>query len=133
LLTIYTFGFYLLRLQKPQIGIFWLYKSVVIAKQEDLNTLTCDSMGLYDSDLSHAVEWEEKRIYRPFFPELESSQYEEFSRGRVIYSANDNVFRIYADRKIVKSAKSRSAIIEKFKLSNSAYMWLLDPHYKVFR
>ena len=92
-----------------------------------------DSMKLYDCDYNHFNEWEENSIYLPFFAELKGSDYQSFSRGRVIYSDSGKVFRIFADKRIVKSSKSRSTIIDKFQLSNFTCIWLLDPHYRIFR
>ena len=42
----------------PHIGIFWVYKSTVLAKAMPLNSTEPDSLSLYDSDFSHLVEWE---------------------------------------------------------------------------
>ena len=78
----------------PHIGIFWVYKSTVLAKAMPLNSTEPDSLSLYDSDFSHLVEWEEHRIYLPCFPELIAVEYQEVSRGRVIYSGNSKFFKI---------------------------------------
>ncbi len=51
----------------PHIGIFWVYKSTVLAKAMPLNSTEPDSLSLYDSDFSHLVEWEEHRIYLRVF------------------------------------------------------------------
>ncbi len=63
----------------PHIGIFWVYKSTVLAKAMPLNSTEPDSLSLYDSDFSHLVEWEEHRIYLPCFPELIAVEYQEES------------------------------------------------------
>jgi len=77
---------YKMKTKLPHIGIFWVYKSTVLAKAMPLNSTEPDSLSLYDSDFSHLVEWEEHRIYLPCFPELIAVEYQEVSRGRIIYS-----------------------------------------------
>ena len=123
---------YKMKTKLPHIGIFWVYKSTVLAKAMPLNSAEPDSLSLYDSDFSHLVEWEEHRIYLPCFPELIAVEYQEVSRGRIIYSGNSKFFKIYADRKVVQSVELQTLVCDKFNLIPSQCTWKLDKHYRIF-
>ena len=123
---------YKMKTKLPHIGIFWVYKSTVLAKAMPLNSAEPDSLSLYDSDFSHIVEWEDHRIYLPCFPELIAVEYQEISRGRVIYSGNSTSFKIYADREVVESVELQNLICDKFDLIPSQCTWKLDKHYRIF-
>ena len=97
-----------------------------------LNSTEPDSLSLYDSDFSLLVEWEEHRIYLPCFPELIAVEYQEVSRGRIIYSGNSKFFKIYADRKVVQSVELQTLVCDKFNLIPSQCTWKLDKHYRIF-
>ena len=123
---------YKMKTKQPLIGIFWVYKSTVIAKAMPLNSAEPARLSLYDSDFSHLVEWEEHRIYLPCFPELIAVEYQEISRGRVIYSGDSTFFNIYADRNVIKSRELQTLICDKFNLIPSQCTWKQDKHYRIF-
>ncbi|MER2492513.1 hypothetical protein [Catenovulum sediminis] len=117
----------------PHIGIFWLYKSTVVAKKTQLSQLLADHLAIYDSDFSHMTEWEDKLVFLPMFPELLGSEYQEIARGRIVYIEPKGVFRIYADKSIMQNANYRALVIDSFGLTGFNCLWLADPHYRVFK
>jgi len=72
------------------------------------------------------------RIYLPCFPELIAVEYQEISRGRVIYSGDSTFFNIYADRNVIKSRELQTLICDKFNLIPSQCTWKQDKHYRIF-
>ncbi|MCU4674301.1 hypothetical protein N7931_01535 [Catenovulum sp. 2E275] len=118
--------------KQPEIGIFWLYKSSVIAKSISVTLLSADSLGIIDCGYSHFVEWEQHLVYLPMFPELAGCEYQEIARGRIIYCKADDTYKVYADKKIKLNTGYRALITERFGLNHANLKWLKDPHYRVF-
>lgn len=88
-------------------------------------------MGLIDSPFQHVTEWEQRQVYMPHFPELNSSEYQEVPRGRVVYSATKQRAIVYMDRSIFNDAYKQK-IKTHFDLLNCKVSWKADPHYRIF-
>ncbi|NDV92750.1 hypothetical protein GTH32_16365 [Alteromonas sp. 345S023] len=119
--------------KEPQIGIFWLYNSRVIAKSTPLEALSPDSLSLYDCAYSHYIEWEKNAIFLPLYPELIGSEYQEYSRGRIVYCATTAIFKIYADKHFIDSAASQRLVRDRFSLNGRNCSWHVDSHYQRFQ
>jgi hypothetical protein len=113
------------------IGIFWFYNSALIAKKIAVKELTPDDIGMVDSPFEHINEWESRRIYLPDFKELASTEYQEFPRGRVVYSNVTRKATIYMDSSLFVK-KYKRLLINYFDLADCSVTWKKDSHYQVF-
>jgi hypothetical protein len=86
---------------------------------------------MVDSPFEHINEWESRHIYLPDFKELASTEYQEFPRGRVVYSAVTQKATIYMDSSLFVK-KHKTVITNYFGLINCAVVWKRDSHYQVF-
>jgi hypothetical protein len=87
---------------------------------------------MVDSPFQHITEWESRCIYLPDFNELASTEYQEFPRGRVVYSNVTKMATIYMDSSLF-SEQYKESIVRYFNLGDCPIMWKKDSHYKVFR
>ena len=121
------------KMKEEHIGIFWLYQNTIVAKSLLAKNVNADSLGLRDVAFQHIDVWENERIYMPTFPELIGSEYQEFPRGRVIYSNKKNKFIIYADRACL-TEQVKKEILFRFNLQQvreeNRVTYRLDPHYR---
>ena len=88
-------------------------------------------MGLFDSPVQHVTEWEQRHVYLPRFRELIGSEYQEFPRGRVVYSKALNKAIVYMDKSLF-SKSNKDKIKANFRLTECRIAWKADPHYRVF-
>lgn len=113
------------------IGIFWVYKNKVLGKRCPLINGVQSVGGLVDTDFSHYQEWElNKTILKPF-NELKGSEYQQFPRGRVLYSKPEKTFFIYIDPQL-NNLQAKTLIREFFSLQMQKVRWRLDSHYTTF-
>jgi hypothetical protein len=110
-----------------------LYQNTIVAKSLLTKNVNADSLGLRDVAYQHIDVWENERIYMPTFPELMGSEYQEYPRGRVIYSNNKKKFIIYADRACL-TEQVKKEILFRFNLQQvreeKRVTFRLDPHYR---
>jgi hypothetical protein len=104
------------------IGIFWFYNSALIAKKIAVKELTPDDIGMVDSPFEHINEWESR---------LASTEYQEFPRGRVVYSNVTRKATIYMDSSLFVK-KYKRLLINHFDLADCSVTWKKDSHYQVF-
>jgi hypothetical protein len=86
---------------------------------------------MVDSPFQHITEWENRCIYLPDFKELASTEYQEFPRGRIVYSNVTKKTMIYMDSSLFVK-KHKKLIINYFDLVDCPVVWKADSHYKVF-
>ncbi|MFT4805761.1 MAG: hypothetical protein ACI9YE_002987 [Psychroserpens sp.] len=86
---------------------------------------------MLDSPFEHISEWENKCIYLPDFKELASTEYQEFPRGRIVYSTVMQKATIYMDSSLFVK-KHKTALIDYFGLVDCPVVWKKDSHYQVF-
>lgn len=114
-----------------KVGIFWFYQSNLIARSIVASSLVSDSLGYIDSPFQHVTEWEQRQLYLPFFPELIGSEYQEYPRGRVVYSVQKKQVIVYLDKSLFK-AKVKADIAAYFEFTECQVLWKVDPHYHVY-
>jgi hypothetical protein len=73
------------------------------------------------------------QVLAEFRSVLPDSEYEEWPRGRVVYSTSDDRFIVYADQQIRNQPKLRSDIQPRFQLPTAAIAVKSDSHYKSTR
>lgn len=113
------------------VGIFWFYENALIARKIAVNELTPDDIGMVDSPFEHITEWESRHIYLPGFKELVSTEYQEYPRGRVVYSNVTKKTTIYMDSSLFVK-KYKTLLIDYFDLADCPVVWKKDSHYQVF-
>lgn len=113
---------------QPKIGIFWVYKNLVIGKTCELEDGQENVPGLIDSPDSHIELWEQNLGFTIPFPELNGSEYQNVPRGRVIYSTTTKKVIIYMD-KVLHTKGIRQIISDFFQLADSKVVWKTDDHY----
>jgi hypothetical protein len=86
---------------------------------------------MVDSPFEHIIEWENRCVYLPNFKELTSTEYQEFPRGRVVYSNITRKAMIYMDSSLFEK-KYKTLLINFFELADCPVVWKKDPHYQVF-
>ena len=88
-------------------------------------------MGLIDSPFQHITEWESHQLYLPEYKELRTSEYQEYPRGRVVFSQQSRRAIIYMDKSLF-SAENKQKIKAYFEITDCRVLWKADPHYRVF-
>ncbi len=86
---------------------------------------------MVDSPFEHITEWEKHCIYLPDFKELTSSEYQEYPRGRIVYSTVTQKAMIYMDSSLFVK-KYKRLLINYFDLADCSVTWKKDSHYQVF-
>jgi hypothetical protein len=86
---------------------------------------------MVDSPFEHITEWENHCIYLPDFKELTLSEYQEFPRGRAVYSNVTKKTTIYMDSSLFVK-KYKTLLVEYFDLADCPVVWKKDSHYQVF-
>ncbi|RLJ22495.1 hypothetical protein DJ030_01415 [bacterium endosymbiont of Escarpia laminata] len=111
-----------------KIGIFWVYKGIVLGKSRALSEGRENIRGLIDSPDSHIELWEESTDFEIPFAELTGSEYQEIPRGRVIFSTKHTKYIVYMDE-VLHQEITKLAISEFFGLRKNEIKWETDPHY----
>jgi hypothetical protein len=114
-----------------KVGIFWFVENTLVYKAENILSLNKDSLGLVDSDFTHAEEWELNLLHAQFHLNILSSAYHHFPRGRVIFDSSSQFSTVYLDKKIFNRLV-KNAIITAFELDCTTTKWFSDPHYRCF-
>ena len=110
-----------------KIGIFWVYKDTVLGIAEDSSEGFKGYGGLVDSNFDHVRVWENLELKKQF-PELKNMDYEQVTRGRVLYSTTQNKHIVYMDKALfTQTIKQKIADFFGFNISNA--LWKKDPHY----
>lgn len=114
------------------IGIFWLYKGVVLGKAHSIAEGEQGFAGAVDSYLTHVNLWPKLTAARQKFPQLKLYEYEEIPRGCVVFkpatAKQVEQFIAYLDE-VLLTAKNKQLISSFFKLENKAVRWIIDDHY----
>ena len=110
------------------IGIFWIYKGIVIGNAVDVVNGDKCVPGIIDSPDNHTDFWDTDKEFKRQFPELKFREYFEVPRGRVLYGRNEEQPIVYMD-KILFSGSTKQLIAEFFCLDNLKVSWRTDSHY----
>ncbi|RWB73239.1 MULTISPECIES: hypothetical protein [unclassified Mesorhizobium] len=123
-----------------QVGYFWL-----LVDREGHDAIFADTLDLASAETygellthpgGHYVFWEKMKRRgsawlraRNLPAALLSSEYEDWPRGRVVYSPSQECFFVYADARI--QTPSRIALVtERFQISGSNVVISGDSHYR---
>jgi len=112
----------------PRIGIFWIYKDVILGRSCPLSDGVENVPGLVDSPDFHVDLWENTPGFTTPFPELVGSEYQEVPRGRVLYSLEEDESIVYMDETL-HSDKYKTMVSDFFDLDLCDIRWMTDPHY----
>lgn len=110
------------------IGIFWVYREMVFGQSEPVSAGTEAVVGLVDSNLAHVELWDRMTAARHTFPELAAMEYQDVSRGRVLWQRRDARHRVYLDKTLFNPS-TRSAIAKFFGFDATQAVWITDSHY----
>jgi hypothetical protein len=111
-----------------KIGIFWVWKGVVLGRARNQDEGEEGVPGLVDSPDSHVDLWPAITLDAYQFPALMNIAYEYVPRGRVLYDKNQDLSIVYLDSTL-DTAKARKAIAKFFDLDLANVTWESDPHY----
>jgi hypothetical protein len=112
---------------EPRLGIFWLVDGKLLIDSAPLSE--CEQYGDHRNyPGSHSDVWELwLRVGKAPAP----SEYEEFPRGRTMYSTSTNTFTLLADRCILKRKELIAKIKEELRLPKQTPLGT-DSHYRCF-
>jgi len=123
-----------LSLAKPQtlpgqphsgrIGIFWWFAGRLLASTCRVEQGIAGG-GSVDSQFSHVETW---RVLQRRYPKLRTLDYEDVSRGRVVYLHRSKRFRVLMD-KVLFQPHIQTTILKRFGLPKSRTRFLTDQHY----
>jgi len=114
-----------------KVGIFWFAENTFVYKAQNAIDLKRDQLGFIDSTLQHQIEWEENKIYQLFGLMLANTDYYNFPRGRVVFSAKQNTSYVYLDKGVFKKHIVKD-IKANFNLPDTMVRFFTDPHYNCF-
>lgn len=109
-----------------KVGIFWYYQNQTIGIAHDINQSNQDSLGLIDSAYTNVDYW---KILRLKISQLQTLEYEEAPRGRVIYNSLSHKSFVYMDARLFKKPIAID-IATFFELDFNSVVWKKDPHYQ---
>jgi hypothetical protein len=112
---------------EPRLGIFWLVDGKLLIDSAPLSE--CEE---YDDHLnnqgSHIRLWER---WQEFGKAPAETEYEEYARGRAMYSPSTNTFTLLADRCILKRKELIAKIKDELRLPKQTALGT-DSHYRCF-
>lgn len=115
----------------PEVGIWWIYKGVVIQYSEPYNEAELDPPFRMVTK-EHVQTWKAlKDPYLNQFPELKDKKYDEVPRGRVWYNEEKKTFKITCSKQLASDSKAISAIELAFNLERQVVGVSVDPQYLV--
>lgn len=114
-----------------KVGIFWFAENTLVFKSQKAMDLKPDQLGFIDSTLQHQVEWEDNNIYQLFGLMLDSTDYYNFPRGRVVFNVEQNTSYVYLDESVFKKRIVKK-IKANFSLQDTDDRFFTDPHYNCF-
>ena len=110
-----------------EVGIFWLYDNSVL--QQSVPFTQGDDYGDYvNGKEDHYTFW---RSFQRIYPSLQSMEYDEIPRGRVVYSKKDKTFYVYGSKKFMKDTKNKNRVMRDFGLSKKNTIFKSDLHYEM--
>ena len=109
------------------IGIFWIHKETVLGTAEDGSHGFKGYGGLVDSNFDHVHVWGNLALKKQF-PELKNMDYEQVTRGRVLFSTTQNKHIVYMDKALF-TPLIKQKIADFFGFNISQVLWKKDPHY----
>lgn len=113
---------------EARLGVFWLVDGKLLIESAPLSE--CEQYGdQLNYPGSHIRVWERWQEYGKVPAETE---YEEYARGRAMYSPSTNTFTLLADRCILKRKELIAAIKNELHLPKQTSLGT-DPHYRCFR
>jgi hypothetical protein len=113
------------RKEEPQVGIFWVVRGNLLIDGTSLSH--ADAYGDHlTHPRGHVDVWEQFQQKGLVFPEME---YEEYPRGRVMYSTKTRRFLLLADRCILRDKGIVSKILSELKLPSGTETGT-DEHYR---
>lgn len=110
------------------IGIFWYWNDQVISIAHSFSLLEADSIGFIDSSYTHVDYWS---VLQKEYRELNSYEYEQIPRGRIIFDTNKEKYLIYLDRTLLYKSKL-AKLCAFFNLEENKVIPKTDPHYRIF-
>ena len=119
----------------PCVGLFWRVGACLLVDRTPL-----ESAEPYGDRLTHFTGhyefWEALRAKglrglraASYPPEMATTEYDEWPRGRVVYEAPEARFAVYADRRL-KAPAIIGAVVLAFGLDASRYEVRSDSHYR---
>lgn len=112
---------------EPHLGIFWLVDGKLLIESAPLSK--CEEYGDHlNFPGSHIDVWEQ---WLQIGKAPAQSEYEEFPRGRTMYSTGTNTFTLLADRCILKRKDLIATIKDELRLPKQTSLGT-DPHYRCF-
>lgn len=123
--------------EKPQVGIFWMIKTVSgenILLSSGCDLEKADPYGDFLTfDASHYDTWEHWRKSSELSSEAKEIvigyEYEDWPRGRIVYDQIKSQFTLYADRRLM-SPFTITSICERFHLPKDRVTVKGDFHYQ---
>lgn len=110
----------------PEVGIFFVLNGVVMQ-----SSLPYTEGVVYDKFITgpadHYSFWEQAQKWNLH---LQSLDYEEVPRGRVVYDSVSKTFVVYASKAFVNDPKLRSLILSEFSLRSAVTKFKSDEHYE---
>ena len=111
----------------PHIGVFWIYKSKIYIKSTQTDNVKPID-GFIDSDFAHYEVWDEISSHNRNFYLYE---YEDISRGRIVYDVKNAQYIVYSNDDIIHSEEAKNLIIKAFHLDKDKVLFQYDAHYKI--
>jgi hypothetical protein len=111
-----------------KIGIFWVWKGIVLGKARNQDEGEEGVPGIVDSPDSHVDLWPSITLNAYQFPALMNIAYEYVPRGRVLYDRDQGRSIVYLD-KTLDRPNTRKTIAKFFDLDLANVTWESDPHY----
>jgi hypothetical protein len=107
----------------PEVGIFWLIDNKMVA--DSIPWRQADIHGGFYSKNDHAALW---TTLQRLLPQWKGLEYTDYPRGRVLFDAMEEVFRVYSSRAIISGPALRNLILAEFKLPLAATKFAADYH-----
>jgi hypothetical protein len=108
----------------PRIGIFWVFEEQVIGQARELDEGEAGA-GFIDTPDAHNDYWETVQREHPV---LESREYFDIPRGRVLYEIGAKRSIVYLDRTL-DIPECQKKIVKFFDLNPKKTKWEYDGHY----
>ena len=110
----------------PEVGIFWLIDKKLVADSIPWRQANISS-SFYSGKNDHAAFW---TTLQRLVPQWKGNEYTDYPRGRVLFDAMEEVFRVYSSRAIIGSPALRNLILAEFKRPLAATKFAADYHYE---
>jgi len=111
---------------KPQIGIWWIIDEMALACLESASTVEPVD-GWRDISTSHFDYWH--GVLQNQRPELQSDEYTDHPRGRVLFNEKANAFVVYGAQQFLKDVSQQRIVKNKFNLIGQKVKICHDRHY----